>query len=376
MTDNPLNTAPESDLLHPELWLLIVDPDEEPDAQQLLNDKLRELSTADALAAWRLHHGRVRLVAGAQLQAELQAALAVGCPAVHLHASLSEDALFDSVLACRLPSPSERLLNLHGWSSLLADWWPEVAGELTRPDAWVEVGWRLSRGARIPPLALPGDAASGVSYKSAFMAWQAERTQHGDMGLFDGDDDEQDESFEAESSAAAQGYADSTAQDDIYNPWSTGGSPSVWARPPAGNDLHVRGRGGAGWVQAAPQGLFAAPKARWFPIAQLEGETAAPDGSGTWPYRMVIERQSRQQEGQWTAVQASLTWTTPEGRAGAPRHAFRLFLLPRLKPAEVADFPPGVFQAVISASPSLIAQRMLNWADELPGTPVMLVALP
>ncbi|MBQ0942225.1 hypothetical protein KAK07_02630 [Ideonella sp. 4Y16] len=363
LTDAP---PPEVNLLYPELWLLLTDPTQEPDAAPTINAQLQALAGHDRLAEWRWRHRRVRAIGPDALAAEVRDALAAGCPAVRVHSSQPMPELDQAIDELDLPPGTERLINLHGWDQPLAVWWPRVAAELTRPDAWVEVGWRLSRGARIPLLAMPGDKASGRDYQAAFKAWRAERFKLGDSGQLPSD--EGNEVLEPTMEEAAPEPKGSHDPDTVAVPRPRWQTPPPPLKMPTANRLGLGVVGALG--AAAP---FSHP---WFPVATLHGEAQAPGAAGRWPYTLYIERQSVNDadDASWLAVRVRVAWA-PAVAEAARLLAHRLVLLPRLQAPVVLRLAAGTDQALFSPAGGAIA-RMKDWPKALPGTAATLIPLP
>jgi hypothetical protein len=384
MTDSlPVPQHPAVDLLHPELWLLLTDPAVEPHAAKAVRAQLQALASQNPLAAWRLAHNRVRCISPGELAAEVEAALAAGCPAVRLHASLSAEALGQTLSALNLPAATERIINRHLWGQPLAAWWPQVQAELTRPDAWVEVGWRLSRGQAIPPLAMPGDDESGRSYQAAFKAWRAERFRLGDSGQLPGDDDDD---APVHPSAEAEAVAGRDIDNDLDIDSSPGTDPApTWQLPPPVQGRAAVGRLGIGAMAAlGAQGTSAASRFPWFPVVELKGEALARSGDplpagvpARWAYSLHIERQSPTDadDAAWLAVRVRVQWDDTVVAAQARRHSHRLVLLPRLQAPVVLKLLPGVDRAYFPMAAGDLG-RMKLWPEALPGTAATLIPLP
>ena len=173
--------------LHPECWLLTC---ADASQAQALDAELRGRGAPSAFAAWRLQHGLVRSVACDDLAAAVRQALDDGAPVVHVHAQLPAQQLADALAPAALAGGEERLVHRRRWQDADRDLWPVLDAELDRPDAWVEVAWRLDNGTRSPVLMAGGDAASAQAYREAFGAWRSERFKLGDSGTSPFADDE------------------------------------------------------------------------------------------------------------------------------------------------------------------------------------------
>lgn len=361
-------------LLYPELWLLLTEEAAAPAVQAEIGQRLADLAATVPLAAWRQHHRRVLAITPSALAVELRQALDAGCPAVHVHACWSEDDLESAVEAADLPAGAERTLNLHGWGQPLADWWPALAAELSSPDAWVEVGWRLSRGSSIPPLSLPDDPASAQGYREAFKAWRAERFKLGDSGLppFAGEDDDEADLAEPASGSPMPGPASSPR---LGFPDMVPLPSQVWRLPPPPRPVTGPRLGyGAMGASAAPGSAPGDGTATWFDIVVLEGVVPAPGSSIHWPYKLHIQRYSQKEDGAWLALRARLVWAE-DVAAQARRHDHRVCLLPRLQKPQVftikAQTDAVILQAAKAPTPDARA-----WQDTLPGTLATVVPLP
>ena len=372
----PLDSTAATGPLHPELWLLLSEPATAVDDAESAAAQLNALATTDALAAWRQRHRRVRSVLPDALDAALRSALTEGCPAVHLHASLAPDALADAVDGCHLPPGAERLLNLHGWGQPLPDWWPALAHELTLPDAWVEVGWRLSRGLHIPSVALVDEPGSAVGHLQAFKAWRAKRFAQGDSGLIAGDDEDGVAEVAVKHSGNHTDDNDDGADADPDADRDADGPPTpaaTWRLPPQ------RGAGGqrlgVGHMGASSALGASSPRAApWFPVAVLDSHAQAPGADQPWPCTLHIERQSSDAQGPWLTVRVRLQWPASVADQ-ARRHAHRVCLLPRLQSPAMTTVQAGAEIAYFKVRDGAMA-RMKAWAQALPGTPASLVSMP
>lgn len=364
---------PPVELLHPELWLLLTDgADPDVDAAAV-HSQLQALATSNLLAAWRTQHHRVRAISRADLGAQLHQALHEGCPAVHLHASLTADELDDLVDALSLPSSVERRVNLQGWGEPFSAWWPAVADELTQPDTWVEVGWRLSGGRTLPSVIVPGDDAAMRDYVLAIKAWRAERFKLGDSGEIPGvsgnEEDEEPTSLpESGQLPIAAAYVERADDEEVrlLAPWPTA---STWQTP-----VHQSTRVLAARGVLSASSSDSSPGTPWWPVVTLHVIAQSPDRTQRWACKLLIERQSTQQDGPWLVVRARLEWAE-EARTQAMQHAWRLCLLPRLQVPVSVDFAKGLDKAYIPGRGGAMAS-MREWDKALPNTPATLVLLP
>lgn len=359
-------------LLYPELWLLLTEEAAAAAVQAEIGQRLADLAATVPLAAWRQHHRRVLAITPSALAVELRQALGAGCPAVHVHACWSEDDLESAVEAADLPAGAERALHLHGWGQPLAAWWPMLAAELSGPDAWVEVGWRLSRGSSIPPLSLPGEPASAQGYREAFKAWRAECFKLGDSGLppFAGEDDDEADLAELASGSTMPGPASSPRLDF---PDMVPLPSQVWRLPPPPRPVTGR-RLGYGAMGASAAAGSASGTATWFDIVVLEGVVPAPGSGIHWPYKLHIQRLSQMEDGAWLSLRARLVWAE-DVAAEARRHDHRVCLLPRLQRPQV--FTIGALSGAFTFKPAMAPTSDARaWQDALPGTLATVVPLP
>ena len=338
-----------------------------------MGQRLAYLAAEVPLAAWRHRHRRVLAITPSALAIELRQALDTGCPAVHVHACWSEDDLESAVESADLPAGAERTLSLHGWGQPLAAWWPTLAAELSNPDAWVEVGWRLSRGSSIPTLSLPDESASAQGYREAFKAWRAERFKLGDSGLppFAGEDDDEADLDEPATGGPMSGP---TSSPSLGLPDLAPVPSQVWRLPPPRPVTGRRLGYGAMGASAAPGSESGTGTGTWFDIIVLEGVVPAPGSGIHWPYKLHIQRLSQMEDGAWQSLRARLVWAE-DVAAEARRHDHRVCLLPRLQRPQV--FTIGALSGAFTFKPAMAPTSDARaWQDALPGTLATVVPLP
>lgn len=360
-------------LLYPELWLLLTEEAAAPAEQAEIGQRLADLAAEVPLAAWRQHHGRVRPITPSALAIELRQALDAGCPAVHVHACWPEDDLESAVEAADLPASAGRSLNVHGWGQPLSAWWPALAAELSSPDAWVEVGWRLSRGGSIPPLSLPDEPASAQGYREAFKAWRAERFKLGDSGQPPFADESDDEADLAEPASGSPMAGPASSLRPVF-PDLAPVPKQAWRLPPPPRAVTGRRLGyGSMGASAAPGSAPGTGTGTWFDIVVLEGVVPAPGSGIHWPYKLHLQRFSPKEDGAWMSLRARLVWAE-DVAAEARRHDHRVCLLPRLQKPQVftikAPSDAFTFKPAMASTPDARA-----WQGALPGTLATVVPL-
>lgn len=340
--------------LHPECWLLTC---ADASQAQALDAELRGRGAPSAFAAWRLQHGLVRSVACDDLAAAVRQALDDGAPVVHVHAQLPAQQLADALAPAALAGGEERLVHRRRWQDADRDLWPVLDAELDRPDAWVEVAWRLDNGTRSPVLMAGGDAASAQAYREAFGAWRSERFKLGDSGTSPFADDEgRIEPLEDE--GPAEDASDTVADD----------------APPKNADRQTPSRVARGVLGAlAASSAAALQQVQWFPVVTLYGQAVRADGQPLSEVTVEVQRQSVVDSARWLTVRLVLQWPRAEAER-ARQHAYLVALMPRWQVPVLVRVPQGTDQ-VVRLEKIVDIAKLKAWADELQGTPVTVQAL-
>ena len=346
--------------LQPERWLLAVS---DLAQAQAIQQALASQADAQGLSGWRLRHGLVHFVGEDKLPDALREALDEGCPAVHLHTTLAEDALAGALLAARLAAQENRLVDLSHWDADAAELLPCLQAELARPDAWVEVAWRLNNGASFPALAVPGQPGSQASYREAFKLWRAERLRLGDSGASPFED-EDDVPYTEPIDEAHESLADIEDDAGLFEPGDRpmfGYGQAVPVVPP--------GRPATGgMMHASPGGA----DVRWLDVTTWQGHTLAAGGGGKWAFTLRLQRLVMSAEGPWLGAQIVIEWD-PDIAAQAVRHSHRICLLPRLQKPVLLTLEAGSTKAQVKGIPQ---SRLSTWPQALEGTPLTLLVLP
>jgi hypothetical protein len=342
--------------LRPERWLLACASSEQA---AHLQAELHQRPASSAFAIWRLQHDLVRCVTVDGLPAAVRQALDAGVPAVHVHALLPSRQLAGVLVQARLVDGEERLVSRHTWPDVAPEMWHRLDDELSAPDGWVEVAWRLTNGRSHPVLAADGRPVSAQAYQQAFVAWRSERFKLGDARTSPFADEDgqledlpdQDDLF-TDTEDAEEGDA---AADDLQTD-----APA----PPTGRSL-------PGAFRLAPLSASAADDEDadlWFDIAALETRAVAPDGTLQADVTVRVQRQSLHKDGVWLAVRVQLDWPEPVA-ARARQRGYGVGLLPRWQTPVLLTVPAGRDSAPVPLK-GLYLTDVKAWQADLPGTPV------
>lgn len=350
--------------LTPERWLLAI---EQQPVRDAIDADLKAFSASEApnFARWRQQHGLVRFIGPDELGLALRQALDEGCPAVHLHSTLSETDLQQALSAARLRGGEERRLELRVWAADGQALPNALRTELARPDGWVEVAWRLNNGASFPVLAAPGHPGSEAAYGDAFRAWRRERLREGDSGTspfaIDGIEPEGDDTTDELAGTAGPALPDD-ADDD---------SPDLaeWmASFPAGQRP-----GTTGMRPTLPGVMHAAgeEKADWIDVTNWTGRTLAPLGRH-WGYTVRLQRLPFGENMPWGVARVHVEWESEQVAGTARHYRLRICLLPRMQQPVLLTLDAGKTETTVNGVP---VSRLQGWPEALEGTPLTLLVL-
>lgn len=366
-------TTAHTPKLQPECWLLADMPDGWP---VVLQQALEATCQASPLAAWRYRYGLVRLVSDMSLPAALRAALNGGSPAVHVHSGLSKSGLQAQMLQAGVQSREHHRLEAHAWTSRpdgLDALVTTLRAELTRPDAWAEVAWRMTEGASFPVLRVEADPAraddSAREYRTAFKAWRKERLLQGDSGSSPFAEDDPLEEYEDEAAVAMDGDDDDEddfpADDQRHATVADHLPPGFFGTVP---DVPVR----------LPEGLRAdgatGDSATWYDLLTWKGSARSADGSTGCAYTLRLQGQglSANQE-PWSGLRIAIDWA-PADRSRAVTRRHRVCLMPHLRVPALVVIESHERHANVDAA-TVPLNEQTDWLRSLEGAPHMVVAM-
>jgi len=352
-----MNTRTTHNTLSPERWLLAVDA---PAQAQALQQALAAEASTPTFAGWRLQHGLVQFVAADALAAALRQALDDGCPAVHLHSTLADEVLDTALRAAELAAHEGRLVELQTWATDPEALLPHLQAELARPDAWVEVAWRLNSGVSFPVLAVPGHPGSEAGYRAAFRAWRAERLRLGDSGLspFEDEDD-------LEEASPPEPAIKSQFDDEVEGEPLPGLPVLAYGQVPV---AVFRAQAGSLGVMRASASSDAS---QWLDVATWCGHTLAPEG-GRWAYTARLQRLVMKDVDAWLGVRVAIEWDK-DIAALAQRRSCRICLLPRLQQPVLVTLEAHRTEVPVTRIPQ---SRLNTWPQAMEGTPLTVLVLP
>lgn len=365
-----MNT-PTTKTLQPERWLLAASSVKLIDRLQAGVSNAAQRAVTPSFAAWRVQHGLVRCMSAESLASEIRSALDEACPAVHVHAWLPQDSLARAWAGAGLQGGEERLVDCHLWTDASQGVPAKIEDELARPDAWVELAWRLNNGGAFPVLAADGTPESAASYRQAFVAWRKSRFELGDSGVSPYADEDGNLPPLADDDSGADGD-----DDDVASMRDDDGTPAPGTGPSIGSPVPTprRRRTLPGMMAAAAAEGAAAEIDQWFEICHWSGRASTPDGRPGCDVTVRVQGTRLAATAPLRKVRVVLEWPSMVAR-NVPRDRVRVVLLPRLQSPVLLTFQNGATKLDVPTSLVPLA-TMKQWVDTLPGTPMTVILMP
>lgn len=234
------NLPPQPPAPVAEQWLLASDDDAR---RQTLQQQLQ--ASNQPLTAWRLRHGRVRLIPCASLHDAVAEALGAGAALVHVHAELSAAQLLRLADSAAAPGQATRVLRHPG--TLAAS--PDLLQALADPDTLVALALDYHGLRAAQPIQVPGYGPEAAqAHAQALDQWAQASGYAGPVP--DEDLDDQDLADDDQAPGSGQGTDDSAAT--AGPSWRSLGLPLMLEGQIVASVAAARGPQMAGMLQASP----------------------------------------------------------------------------------------------------------------------------